>query len=130
MKGHGEKLSRKQELAIASLLTQPTIGAAAQKVGVAEVTLWRWLKQKDFIVAYRLARRQAVEGAIAQVQAASSQAVATLVDCLQGAENIRLRAAIARLDFAQKGVELLDLETRLAALEAAQSPASRNGRRL
>jgi hypothetical protein len=70
-----------------------------------------------------------VEGAIAQVQAASFQAVATLVDCLQGSEAIRLRAAIALLDFAQKGVELLDLETRLSALEAAQNPASRNGRR-
>jgi hypothetical protein len=55
MKGHGEKLSRKQDLAIAGLLTEPTIGEAAQKAGVSEVTLWRWLKQADFTSAYRLA---------------------------------------------------------------------------
>ena len=34
MKGHGEKLSRKQEQAIAAFLSDATIGAAAEKAGV------------------------------------------------------------------------------------------------
>lgn len=125
MKGHGEKLSRKQEVAIASLLTEPTIAAAAQKAGVGEVTLWRWLKQEGFTCAYRAARRQAVENAIAQLQAASGKAVETLVGCLEAeGDSVRLRAAVAILDQSNKGMELLDLEGRLSALEAAQSQAS------
>ena len=39
MSGHGEKLTRKQEAAIAALLLQPTITAAAAAVGIGEATL-------------------------------------------------------------------------------------------
>ena len=128
MKGHGEKLSRKQEVAIAALLTEPTMVAAAQDAGVGEVTLWRWLKQEGFTSAYRAARRQAVENAIAQLQVASGKAVETLVDCLEAeGDSVRLRAAVAILEQSSKGIELLDLEERLAALEAARPQAS-NGR--
>ena len=52
-RGHGEKLSRKQEQAIAALLEQPTIDAAAQVVGVSERTIRNWLKVCKFQVAHR-----------------------------------------------------------------------------
>jgi hypothetical protein len=42
------KLSRKQELAMSALLTCPTLLAAAQQCGLAEVTLHRWLKDATF----------------------------------------------------------------------------------
>lgn len=43
MAGHGEKLSRKKELALAALLVSPPLPEAATKVGVHERTLFRWL---------------------------------------------------------------------------------------
>lgn len=57
MKGHGEKLSRKQEAAVAALLTESTLCRAAERARVGEVTLWRWLKEPGFKAAYREARR-------------------------------------------------------------------------
>ncbi len=41
MKGHGQKLTRKQEALIAALLTEPTHAAAAARAGVSEATLHR-----------------------------------------------------------------------------------------
>ena len=118
MKGHGEKLSRKQEEAIAALLTEATVTAAAERVGVAEVTLWRWLKRDDFLAAYRTARREVVEKATAQLQQGSWAAATTLLKLLAASsESVRLRAATAILDQANKGLDVLDFEERLAEVE-------------
>ncbi len=118
MKGHGEKLSRKQEEAIAALLTEATVTAAAERVGVAEVTLWRWLKRDEFLAAYRAARREVVEKATAQLQQGSWAAATTLLKLLAASsESVRLRAATAILDQANKGLDVLDFEERLAEVE-------------
>ena len=128
MKGHGEKLERKQELAIVALLQQPTVDEVAQAVGVAPVTLWRWLQQADFREQYRAARRQVLEHAVTRLQQATSDAVATLRRNLTcRVPSVEVRAAQAILDQAVKGVEVLDLEARIAALEgaAAEQPSRR-----
>ena len=127
MKGHGEKLTRKQEQAIAALLSEATVGTAAEKAGVGEVTLYRWLKLPDFLAAYREARREVVEKAVAQMQQSSWAASATLIRLLgSGSDSIRLQAARTILDQANKGLELIDFEERLAALE---QQADKGGRR-
>lgn len=119
MSGHGEKLTRKQDAAIGALLCQPSITAAAHAVGIAEATLRRWLKEPGFLAAYRVARREALEHCVVLLQKASSAALGALLKSLQAkSEAVRLRAACAVLDYALKGAELLDLETRLAQLEA------------
>ena len=59
---HG--ISRKQDTAIGALLSRPTISAAAESVGIGESTLRRWLKDRDFLAAYRAARREAVSQAV------------------------------------------------------------------
>jgi hypothetical protein len=85
---------------------------------VTEVTLWRWQKQPAFIAAYRKARREAMEKATAQLQNSGWAAATTLVRLLGAeSESVRLRAAVALLDQANKGLETLDHEERLAALE-------------
>ena len=48
MAGHGEKLGRKQEEAIAALLSQRNIEEAARAAGVGTRTLIRWLKLPEF----------------------------------------------------------------------------------
>ena len=118
MSGHGEKLTRKQDAAIGALLSQPTISAAAESVGIGEATLRRWLKDPGFLAAYRSARRDTLEQCVALLQKAGSDAVEALQQSLQAnSEGVRLRAACAILDYSMKGAELLDLETRIAALE-------------
>ncbi len=118
MLGHGEKLTRKQEQAIGALLSEQTIASAANQVGISEVTLRRWLKQPDFLAAYRAARREVVEKAVAQLQQSSWAASTTLLKLLaSSSDSVRLRAAVAILDHAAKGVELIDFEERLSALE-------------
>jgi hypothetical protein len=128
MIGHGEKLTRKQDQAIGALLTEQTIAAAAEKVGVGEATLRRWLKLPEFLAAYREARREVMEKTMAQLQQASWASGTTLIKLLgASSESIRLRAATEILNQANKGLELLDHEERLAALE--ELAGERGGKR-
>jgi len=86
MKGHGEKLSRKQEAFISALLMAPTLADAAQTAGIGEVTAWRWLKEQTFQTAYRDARRAVVQQAITQVQQATGVEVEPLRTVMQDPE--------------------------------------------
>ncbi len=54
-----QNLGRKQEEAIAALLSQRNIEDAARVAGVGVRTLLRWLKLPEFDAAYREARRKA-----------------------------------------------------------------------
>jgi len=128
-RGFGDKLTRKQEEAIAALLSEATMAAAAEKVRVNEVTLWRWLKLPDFKAAFRAARREVVEKSTAQLQQASWAASTTLLKLLASpSDSVRLRAATAILDYANKGIELIDFEERLTRLEQAAETSPQGGR--
>ncbi len=118
MIGHGEKLTRKHEQAIAALLSEPSIKAAAESCGVGEATLYRWLQLPSFAVAYRTARRQVVERAVSELQAACGEAVETLKRNLTcDIPGVEVRSAQIILEQAVKGVELMDLQERVEALE-------------
>jgi tRNA A37 N6-isopentenylltransferase MiaA len=81
-RGHGG-LSRKAEEAIAALLTAETVEHAAQQAGIGYRTLHHWLREDaDFQHAYRLARREVVHQAQAQIQKATGRAVATLINVM------------------------------------------------
>ena len=114
MKGHGQKLTRKQEALVAALLTEPTHAAAAATAGVSEATLHRWLRLPEFQAAYRRARRQLVESAVGRIQAATGQAVDALVAVAKhGKPGERVRAAVARAgtkdgDRVRAAIALLD----------------------
>jgi hypothetical protein len=111
MKGHGQKLTRKRGALIAALLTARTHAAAAAQAGVSEATLHRWLQLPEFQTAYREARRELVEGAVGRMQAATGQAVDTLVAVAMNAkkDGDRVRAAVALLDPAFRGLADADL---------------------
>ena len=119
-KGHGEKLARKQELAVAALLSSPTIGAAAEKVGVAERTLRNWMELPDFRETYLKARRKVVEQVGARIQQAGSEAVATLRGVMSDSDapaSARVTAARVVLELGYRGIELEDLSWRVGQLE-------------
>jgi transposase-like protein len=120
VKGHGAKFGRKQEEAIAALLTQRTTDEAARSIGIAPSTLLRWLKDAAFTASYREARRAAYSQSVARLQQASSTAVTVLlkvmIDPAMPASS-RVRAADSVLDHAAKAIELEDIEARIAELE-------------
>jgi hypothetical protein len=77
--GHGQKLARKQEAAIAALLSQRTVEDAARVAGIGTRTLFRWLELREFREAYLQARRQAFGQASARLQQATGAAVSVLL---------------------------------------------------
>lgn len=118
--GHAAKAER----AIAALLREESIEAAAAATGIGSRTIHRWLlKDEAFQRAYRLAKRQVVEQAQAQIQRATGKAVKVLVSIMEDEvmpPSARVTAARAVLEMAFRAVEIDDLETRIQALEAVQ----------
>jgi hypothetical protein len=109
--GHGEQLTARQEALLAALLTEPTHLAAAARAGVSPATLYRWLRLPAFRAAHHQARRALVDAAVSRLQARAGQAVDTLVAvaCQGRRDGDRLRAALALLDHAHRGLAEADL---------------------
>jgi predicted site-specific integrase-resolvase len=129
MNGHGEKLSRRMEAAVAALLVAPTLEAAAQQSGVSVTTLRRWLRDPEFQRQFRAARRQVVEQATTQLQQSSGRAVHTLYELLSSDHpGTRCKAAVNILQLSIKSIELDDVLTRLADIEAALEKKEPNER--
>ncbi len=80
------------------------------------------MKERKFKAAFLQARREAVSQAIARIQQATGAAGAVALKPMTDANvpaAVRLRAAEFVFDRAIKGVELEDIEVRVAALEDA-----------
>jgi hypothetical protein len=121
MTGHGQKLTQKQDKLFAALITEETIMMAAEKAGVAEVTVYRWLKLDEFETAYRQVKAETVRQAIAQVQKNSGVAVRVLREVAEDTAapaSSRVSVARAIIETAVKGVDIDDLATRVETLEA------------
>jgi hypothetical protein len=120
MAPEADKLSHKQRKAIAALLTEPTIKAAAEKAGIGERTLHTWLDDPGFRLALNAAEGDAIDAAVRRLVGLFGGAVETL-DTLRKSDkttdSVRLRASVAILEHLFRARELRDLEVRLAALE-------------
>jgi len=122
MAARGSNLGRKQEEAIAALLTQRNIEEAARTAKVGVRTLLRWLKLPEFDAAYRKARRDAFGQATARLQQGTSAAATTLLKVMIDANtpaSVKVRAAEAILNHSAKAIEIEDIEARVADLERA-----------
>ena len=112
--------TRKQERAIAALLTTDSVTQAASVAGVGERTLYRWLQNPAFLEQYRKARKAAVDQAISTLQERANKAARALVDIAEDQEmppSTRVAAAREILQASIKGIERDDFEARLEALE-------------
>jgi hypothetical protein len=119
-------LGRKQEDAIAALLTQRNIEEAAKAAGIGARTLLRWMKDQGFEKAYREARRDAFGQSIARLQQGASAAATTLLKLLIDANTpaaVRARVADSIFNHAAKAIEIEDIEARVAQLERAAAAA-------
>lgn len=116
----GEKLSKRREMAIAIILQESTMQNAARKIGISYSTLWRWLQQPDFQRALKAARKQAVSQATSTLSRICHESVLTLQEIMNDKNapaSARVSAAKTVLDSGLKGIEMDDLDARLAALE-------------
>jgi hypothetical protein len=132
MTGHGAKFGRKMEAAITALLTRPSIEDAARVAGVAEKTLRRWMRDPQFNAQYLRARREVASQAIARLQQGMGAASITMLKLMTDPNvpaAVRLRAAECVFSCGIKGIEVEDIEARLANLEEATEANKGGGRR-
>ena len=128
MSGHGEKRTRAQEQAIVGLLTFATIVEAADYAHISESTLRRWMGEQGFAADYKAAKDQAVSHAVGVLQAATSEAAATLTSALHADNDaVRVRAAVAIFDLAQRS-QVDDLTARIVAIEQQLAKQNQPGR--
>ena len=123
-----QKLTHKQEQAIACLLTTRTVSEAAEACGVGEATMFRWLRIEQFDMRYRRARKAILDGALGDLQVSTREAVETLkrlLDC--GKPSVEVRAAMAIIDLGIRVGELGDLAERIRHLEMVNR-VNRGGR--
>jgi hypothetical protein len=117
----GEReLTPKQEKALVALLDCGEIQEAAKRVGISDVTLWRWLQLPDFQARYRAARRQLVETAIAQLQSDCTIAARVLREVAEDTDapaSSRVAAAKTILEQSVSAIQLTDLQERLEEVE-------------
>ena len=122
MAARGSILGRKQEDAIAALLTQRNVEVVARAAGIGARTLLRWLQLPKLQAAYRQARREAFGQAVARLQQGTSAAATTLLKTMidpATPASVRVRAAEAIFNHAAKAIEIEDIEVRVSALEAS-----------
>jgi len=109
-----------KERALAALLESSSIAEAAKRCELSQETLYRYLREREFVADYRNARRQVVENSITQLQQASGEAVEALRRNLSCSNpQAEIRAAQIILDNSIKGVEIVDVIERLEIIENA-----------
>lgn len=120
------ELTPKQEKLIAYLVTERTIEEACRKAKVAPVTYWRWMKDYRFVQQYRRVRVDLLEASVTRLQGLSARAIDALERNLKcGNPGAEIRAATSILEFAVKGLETMDMEARVALLEAVMESRKR-----
>jgi len=113
-------LNRKFERAIFALLEASTVGEAAARAGISRRTLERWLARPDFQERLRATQAEVRRQAIAQLQAAMTEAVQILRYFMTDKTippSVRLGAARATLEFGLRFYAAQELEERVVRLE-------------
>ena len=67
-----------KEKALTALIESGSVVEAAEKSGLTRETLFRYLREKEFLKEFRDAQRAVVENAVSEIQQATSDAVPTL----------------------------------------------------
>ncbi len=116
------ELSPKQRRAIAALIETGEVLAAADAADVSRTTLYQWLKNPAFTAALRDAEADALRSLTRQLVSLGKRATATIADAMTDPSvnaSTRVRAADVVLGRLLQLRELVDLEERVASLEAS-----------
>jgi hypothetical protein len=112
--GPRHKIRTKEGRSDCDLLSQPG-NEHARAIGIAPETLLRWMKEPEFDVAYREAKRKAFGRSIARLQQSTGAAVTTLLKVMVDPStppNAKVRAADSVLNHAAKAIEIEDITSR------------------
>lgn len=119
----GESLAGKQDkrkIALAALISAPTVEAAARKSGLSHTTLYKFLGEPEFRNEYEKLNEQILSDACASVLRGMQDAIITLWDICNDKEQsgqTRVQAARAILEYGSKLKEDYDMEQRIRVLE-------------
>jgi hypothetical protein len=119
---------KEDESLVLALACGASVEAAARQCQLHERTVYRRLEDPAFRARVQEARGEMVKRSAGLLTAAAGESVRTLM-ALQKAPTppaVRLGAARAVLELGIKVRELVDLETRIVALEAQAGLAERN----
>jgi hypothetical protein len=124
-KGHGAKSAVLREAAILALLTEKSVPLAAERCGVHESTLRRWLTEDaEFKAAYDQARQALYRAGMARVQTLTGKGVETLEELLDAKKFPAVRLGAART-LVEIGIHQHDTETILRKLEDIEAAQQR-----
>ncbi|MBI2900068.1 MAG: hypothetical protein HYY17_07770 [Planctomycetes bacterium] len=114
-----DALTARQRKAIPILVSSTTREAGCDAAKIARSTLSKWLNDPSFVKALENAEARAYCASLARVQRLAGSAAEALEGLLRSeVESIRLRAAVEILTHGLKARDAIEIDERLAALEA------------
>ena len=122
-------LTFRQQSALPSVVVAPSIAEAARNTGVAESTLRRWLEDPAFRNELDLARKEAYDLALKQLQALIPECLAIFADVAANSPDpaLRLRAARYLITYGVKLHEVDGLNERVRNLQQAVETSKESG---
>lgn len=106
--------------ALAALLTEPTIERAAAACGLAQSTLYGYLRDPAFRAELQGRQGDIIQAAVGALANLAGEAVGVLGEIVKDTEAgpaVRVRAALGILDQAARLAEFATLEDRICELE-------------
>lgn len=114
-----EIVKPKWDIAIQALLSGKTRDQAADECGVGVATIYRWLKDDDFISQFQTARKEVYDAAIAHLQGSACKASETIIAVMSNPvakDSDRLAAARYLLEASKEHMDFAELEAKVEAL--------------
>ena len=119
-KGHGEKLSRLKEQALAALIGSGTLREAAHKIGVSRQTLGSWLKVPEFAAAFKQAKQEVGQEMLLQLQLVGGRTVDRTLYIMENDQapfGVQLSAARHLMGGSLRAIEIDAFDDRLTEIE-------------
>jgi len=114
------KRERTKEILLVGLLNNVTVTATSQATGISEDTIYKYLRDPEFIKEYDEKRREMLEESCHTLQAKMSMATDELVKIIEDPDTkpqIRLNAIDMLFRHSYRQTEQLEVLSRLDALE-------------
>ncbi len=113
-------LKPKQEKLLLAMLTQPNLTKAIEEAGISKKTAYKYQSDPVFKTEYLKQRKEIMSRVTGLLQQASADGVKILYDIAKDTNqpaHARVQAVRTILEYAYKGIELEEIQTRLEEVE-------------